>query len=59
MGISKFTFHGTSLSNTVTVEADMFLILKMPVFHRKGGRNILNIYWKEKFITRETSLAQL
>lgn len=37
----------------------MLLILKMPVFLRKGGRNILNIYWIGKFITRETSPAQL
>lgn len=44
MDISKFAFHGTSLTSTRT-EEDMLLVLKMPVFLRKGGRNILNIYW--------------
>lgn len=58
MDISKFTFQGTSLSSTTTAE-DMLPILKMPVFLRKGGKNILNIYWIRKFITRETSPAQL
>lgn len=58
MDVSKFAFHGTSLSSTTTAE-DMLLILKMPVFLRKGGRNILNIYWIGKFTTRETSPAQL
>lgn len=37
----------------------MLLALNMSIFLRKAGRNIVNIYWTGKFVTREAFPAQL